>query len=218
MSNSAKSTAEKIYISFHLEISYSSVQSINMSRFFKRNGSLSQTLKPIIIERASYCIQFKNGTKNGTNFKKKFQASEQIIIDLSEWTELESKIIRELRKNWQCLSHLREKSTGFHMIQMTKILTKLWIWDTVTVFICLQKKHLLQMIFFEKMVEFEIFYRDPKKVFSLLRVYLHAWRKIERIHDTRYKKEKLKVQQNNLALFRIKNGVAQKQSDNELKN
>ena len=74
------------------------------------------------------------------------------------------------------------------------------------------------MIFFEKMVEFEIFYRDPKKVFSLLRVYLHAWQKIERIRDTRYKKEKLKVQQNNLALFRIKNGVAQKQSDNELKN
>ena len=101
MRNSAKSTAEKTYISFHLKISYSSVHFANMRRIFRRNGNLSQTLKPIMIERASYCIQFEIGTKTVKilKFKKNNQASEQIIMDLQEWRELESKRIREFRNN-----------------------------------------------------------------------------------------------------------------------
>ena len=83
----------------------------------------------------------------------------------------------------------------------------------------LTSEHLLQMTIFEKMVEFDIFYRDLKKCFSRLRISLHDWRKIETIRDRRYKKEKLKVQQDNLALFRRKHGVAhEEESDKELKN
>ena len=75
------------------------------------------------------------------------------------------------------------------------------------------------MTIFEKLDEFDIFYRDPKKCFSPLRISLHDWRKIETIPDTSYKKEKLKVQEDNLALFRRKQGVAhEEESDKELKN
>ena len=35
--------------------------------------------------------------------------------------------LENLEKNWLHLSHFREKSTGFHMIQMKKTLMKLWI-------------------------------------------------------------------------------------------
>ena len=71
-----------------------------MSRIFKRNGNLSQTLKPIIIDGVSYCIQFEIGTESVMILKlnKISKASEQIIIDLSEWRELESKRVREFRK------------------------------------------------------------------------------------------------------------------------
>ena len=75
------------------------------------------------------------------------------------------------------------------------------------------------MTIFEKMVEFDIFYRDPKKCFSRVRVSLNDWRKIETIRDTRYKKEKFKFQKDNLALFRRKHGVAhEEESDKELEN
>ena len=78
--------------------------------------------------------------------------------------------------------------------------------------------HLLQMTIFEKMVEFDIFYRDSKKCFSPLKISKHDWRKIETIRDRRYKKEKLQVQLHNLALFRRKHGVAhEEESDKELK-
>ena len=40
-----------------------------MSKTFIRNESLSQKLKPIIIERASYNIQFKIGTEFVKIFK-----------------------------------------------------------------------------------------------------------------------------------------------------
>ena len=83
----------------------------------------------------------------------------------------------------------------------------------------LTSEHLLQMTIFEKMIEFDIFYRDPKKCFSPLRNSLDNWRKIETIRDRRYKKEKLKVQQDHLARFRRKHGVAhEEESDNELEN
>ena len=71
-----------------------------MSRTFKRKGNLSQTLKPIIIEWASYCVQFEIGAETVKIFKlhKISQASEQIIMHPSEWRELESKRIREFKK------------------------------------------------------------------------------------------------------------------------
>ena len=95
MRNSAKSTGEKIYISFFLKIFHSSVHFTDMRRIFRRNGNLS--LKPIIIERASYCIQFEIVTETVKilKFIKMSQASEQINIDLSEWRELESRRVRE---------------------------------------------------------------------------------------------------------------------------
>ena len=40
-------------------------------------------------------------------------------------------------------------------------------------FCLLTREHLLQMTIFEEMTEFNIFYRDPKKNFSPLRVSLH---------------------------------------------
>ena len=83
-----------------MKISYSSVHFTNMRKIFRRNGNLSQTLKPIIIERASYCTKFEIGTETVKilKFNKKIsQASEQIIIDLSEWRELESKRVGEFR-------------------------------------------------------------------------------------------------------------------------
>ena len=115
MRNSAKSTAEKNYISFHLKISYSSVQFANMRKIFRRNGNLSQTLKPIIIERASYCIQFEIGTEivKILKFIKISQASEQIIIDLSDWRELESRRIREFRKEVAMSKSPSRKKYGF---------------------------------------------------------------------------------------------------------
>ena len=71
-----------------------------MNKVFRGNVNLSQKLKPIIIERASLCIQFEIGTKTVMflKLKKISQSSEQIIIDLTEWRELESKRIRESRK------------------------------------------------------------------------------------------------------------------------
>ena len=78
---------------------------------------------------------------------------------------------------------------------------------------------LLQMTIFEKMVDFDNFYRDPKKSFTLLINNLHDWRKIETIVIRGTKKENLKVQRDNLALFKRKHGVAhEEESDNELKN
>ena len=115
MRNSAKSTAEKIYNSVHLKISSSSVHFTNMKRTFRRNGYLSQSLKPIIIERASYCIQFEIGTETVKilRFNKTSQASEQIMIDLSEWRELDSGRVREFRKELAMSKSPSRKKYGF---------------------------------------------------------------------------------------------------------
>ena len=93
-----------------------------------------------MIERASYCIQFEIGTETVKilKFNRISQSSEQIIIDLSVWRELESKRIREFRKELAMSESPLKKNTGFHMIQMKKFLMKMWIWDTEIVFICLQ--------------------------------------------------------------------------------
>ena len=63
LENFSKVYSWKWYISFYLKISYISVHSIIMSKIFKKNGKISQKVKPIIIERVSDCIQFDIGTK-----------------------------------------------------------------------------------------------------------------------------------------------------------
>ena len=106
-----------------MEIFYSSVHSINKSRIFERNRNLSQTLKPIIIERASYCIQFEIGSETVKilKFNKISQASEQIIMDLSEWRELESKRIREIKKELAMSKSTSRKKYGFSYDSNEKI-------------------------------------------------------------------------------------------------
>ena len=86
-----------------------------MRRIFTRNGNLSQTLKPIIIEGASYCIQFEigNETVKIFKFKKITLASEQIIIDLPEWRELEIKKNRKFRKKLAKSKSSSRKKYGF---------------------------------------------------------------------------------------------------------
>ena len=111
------------------------------------------------------------------------------------------------------------KKYGFSYDSKEKYLDDFVDLGYVNSFHLLTSEHLLQITVFEKKVEFDIFYRDPKKCFSPLRIDLDDWRKIETIRDTRYKKEQLKVQQDNSALFRRKNGVAhEEESDSELKN
>ena len=58
LENVSKVYSWKWYILFYLKISCISVHSINMSEIFKRNGNLSQKVKPIIMERVSYCSSF----------------------------------------------------------------------------------------------------------------------------------------------------------------
>ena len=79
------------------------------------------------------------------------------------------KELENLEKNWQCLCPLREKSTGFHMIQMKKKFDEVVDLGYGNSFHLLTSEHLLQMTIFENMVEFDIFYRDPKKCFSPFR-------------------------------------------------
>ena len=192
-----------------------------MRKIFRRNGNLSQTLKPVIIERASYCIQFEIGTETVKllKFNKISQASEQFIIDLSNWRELESKRVREFRKKLAMSKSPSRKNYGFSYDSNEKYFEEVVDLGYGNSFHLLTNEHLLQMTIFEKMVDFDIFYRDPKKCFSPLRISIHDWRKIETIRDRRYKKEKLKVQLHNLALFRRKHGVAhEEESDKELKN
>ena len=221
MKNSEKSTGEKRYISFHLKISHSSVHFTDKRRIFRRNGKLSQILKPIIIERASYCIQFEIGTETVKilKFNKISQASEKIIIDLSEWIELESRRVREFGKELAMSKSPSRKKYGFSYDSNEKYFDEVVDLGHGNRFHLLTSERLLQMTFFEKMVEFDIFYRDPKKCFSPLRFSLHDWRKIETIRDRRYRNEKLKVQQDSLALFRRTHGVAhEEESDKELEN
>ena len=174
-----------------------------MIRVFKRNGNLSQTMKPIIIEWASCCIQFEIGTETVKILKlnKISQASEQIIMDLSESRELESKRIGEFRKELAMSKSTSRKKYGFSYDSNEKFFDERVDLGYGNSFHLLTSENILQMTIFETMVEFDIFYRDQKNCFSPLRNSLHDWRKIEPIRDTRYKKEKLKVQQDNLALF-----------------
>ena len=100
------------------------------------------------------------------------------------------------------------KSTGFLYDSNEKIINEVVDLGYGNSFHLFTSENLLQMAIFKNMVEFVYFYRDPKICFSPLRFSLLEWRKIDKICDTRYKKEKMKDQQDNLALFRRKHGVA----------
>ena len=165
-------------------------------------------------------VEASTETVNILEIIKISQSSEQVIIDVSEWRKLESKRIRVFTKELaMSRSILRKKYDGFHIIKMKNILMKFWIWDSELGFIFLQVNVYLQMTVFEKMVEFDVFYRDPKKCSTPLRIFLNDWQKIETTRDGRYRRKQLKVQQDNLALFRRKHGVAhEEKNDNEFKN
>ena len=66
-------------------------------------------------------------------------------------------------------------------------------------------KNLLEMTVFEKKIEIDICYRDPKKCFTTLRVPLHGWRKIETVRDRKYKKKKQKKNNRIIYLCREEN-------------
>ena len=100
---------------------------------------MAQKMKPIIIERVIYCIQFASGTETVKllDFEKIFQSSDKTIKDLSR-VKLEIEKIENLEKNWLCLKQLVKRNTDFHITRMKIISTKLRIRDTEKVFICLQ--------------------------------------------------------------------------------
>ena len=99
----------------------------SMKNFFTRNGNLFQKLKPIIIERASYCVQIEINTKTVKiiKFTKISHSVEHIIIDFSEWREHESKKNREFRTEVAMSKSPWRKRTCFHMIQIENILMNL---------------------------------------------------------------------------------------------
>ena len=81
------------------------------------------------------------------------------------------------------------KNTAFHMIQRKKNDEVLDLGYRKN-FRLLTSEYLLQMTVFERMVDYDIIYKDLKKCFSPLRFYLHDWRIIETIRYTRCNKEK----------------------------
>ena len=139
------------------------------------------------------------------------------MIDLLEWRKLESRRVGEFRKELAMSKSPSRKKYGFSYDSNEKYFDETVDLGYGNSFHLLTSEHLLQMTIFDKMVEFDIFYRDPKKCFIPLRISIHDWRKFETICERRYKKEKLKVQHDNLALFRRKHGVAhEEESDKEL--
>ena len=94
--------------------------------------------KSILMKRVSYSIQFEAGTKTVKSLKiiKISQASEQIVIDVSGSGEHEKK---NRKYNDEAVD--LEYRNSSHMLT----------WE-----------NLPQMTIFEKMVEFDVFYRDPK--------------------------------------------------------
>ena len=145
----------------------------------KKRKSISN-LKPIIIERASYCIQFEIGTETVKilKFNKISQASEQIIIDFSEWRELESRRIREFRKELAKSKSPSRKKYGFSYDSNEKKFDEVVDLGYGNKFQLLTSDYL------------DIFYRDPKKCFSPLRISLCEGQKLKQfvIEGTRRKK------------------------------
>ena len=151
--------------------------------------------------------------------KKISQSSEQIIVDLTEWRELESKRIREFRKELARSKSILRKKYGISYDSNEKIFDENVDLVYENSFHLLTSEHLQQMTVFKKLIAIDVFYRDPKKCLSPLTNSQHDWRKIETIRDRKYTEEKLKVQQENLALFRRKHSVAlEGEIDNELEN
>ena len=71
----------------------------------------------------------------------------------------------------------------------------------------LKNEHVLQRTVSEGRVELDIFYRDPKKCFNHLRIFLHKWQKNETICQRRYRK-KILIQHDKLSLLRRNFDVA----------
>ena len=99
-------------------------------------------------------------------------------------------------KSWEkfemkslCLNHHREKSTGFHIIQMKFVFMNSWIWDMHRVFSCLKSIFTTKDHFGRNCLELHLLQR-PKKHFSALRASLHDWRKIGTI-ETKHMKKKV---------------------------
>ena len=119
-------------------------------------------MKPIIIERASYCIQFEIGTETvkTLKFNKISQASEQITTDLPECRELESRRVIDFRKELAMPKSPSRKKYGFSYDTNKKFFDEVKDLGYGNSFHLLLSEHLLQMTIFEKMVELDIFYRD----------------------------------------------------------
>ena len=99
----------------------------------------------------------------------------------------EQKKLENLEENGVYLSHLPEKK-GFSYDSNGKNFDKIVDLGYGKSFHLLTKEYLLQMTSFENIIEFDVFYRAPKKCFNLLRISLHDWRKNETIGDKMYKK------------------------------
>ena len=112
-----------------------------------------------------------------------------MFINLLEWRELESWRVQEFRKEVAMSKSPSRKKNGFSYDSNEKYFDEFMDLGYGNGFHLLTSEHLLQMTIFEKMVEFDIFYRDPKKCFSPLRTSIHDWGKIETIRDRRYKNE-----------------------------
>ena len=106
-------------------------------------------MEPIIIEQASYCIQFEIGTETVKSLKfiKISQASQHIIIDLSEWRELESRRVREYRKELAMSKSLSRRKYRFSYDSNEKYFVKFVDLGYGNSFRLLTSEHLLQMIF-----------------------------------------------------------------------
>ena len=133
----------------------------------------------------SYCIQFEIGTETVKilKFNKNYQDSEQMIIDVLEWRELESRRVREFRKEVAMSKSPSRKKYGFSYDSNETYFDEVRDLSNGNSFHLLTSEHLLQMTIFEKIVEFDKFYRDPKKCFNPLRISLNDWRKFETIRD-----------------------------------
>ena len=88
----------------------------------------------------SNCIQFEIGTETVKilKFNKIYQASEQIIIDLSEWRELETRRVRDFRKELVMSKSPSRKTYGFSYDSKEKYFDEVVDLGYGVVFICLQ--------------------------------------------------------------------------------
>ena len=96
-----------------------------------------------MIEQASKCIQFKTVSETVKILKlnKISQSSEQIIIDFSEWRELESKRIGEIGKELAMSKSPSRKKHGFSFDSNEKFFDEIVDVGYGKIFNCLQLKN-----------------------------------------------------------------------------